>query len=331
MREALWYEKLGKEKVRCLLCPHRCRLAPGRKGICGVRENQGGKLFTSNYGWCGAYAFDPVEKKPLYHFFPGKTILSVGTKGCNFRCEFCQNWELSQGDPDLFPLVPEALVKTLADRKDPRCVGVAYTYSEPIVWYEFVQTSARLVAEAGFKNVLVTNGFVADKPWEELLPFIDALNIDVKGFNPHFYRKVVHGEYLPVLKSAEKAKKMGCHVEITNLLIPGLNDKEEEIQALVDWIATSLGPEVPLHFSRYFPQYKLNLPPTPLATLKKAKEIAASKLFYVYLGNVPSEENTFCPQCRELLIRRRGWEVAVVGLRGNCCVRCGRPAEIIQN
>ncbi|MDN5347831.1 MAG: pyruvate formate lyase activating enzyme [Clostridia bacterium] len=325
---AAYYVKLPENKVQCRLCPHSCVLGPGQRGICRVRENVEGELETHNYGLCSSLALDPIEKKPLYHFYPGSTILSVGTVGCNFRCEFCQNWEISQAEPEVTAVNPEELVRQ-AIRVD--SLGLAYTYSEPIVWFEFVLETSRLVREAGLKNVLVTNGFIRPEPLSELLEWTDALNIDVKGFNREFYRRVVHGNYEPVLRTAEAARARGCHVEITTLLVTGLNDNLDELEELVQWVKETLGEDTPLHFSRYFPQYKMNLPPTPLATLRKAWEMAKEYLHYVYIGNVhiPEANNTYCPTCGNLTIRRSGWAVTMPGLKGNRCASCGEILAVM--
>ncbi|MGI6552637.1 MAG: AmmeMemoRadiSam system radical SAM enzyme [Clostridia bacterium] len=331
MHEAQWYRSGEGGRVLCDLCPHCCQLAPGQKGICRVRENHQGKLVTRNYALCSPLALDPIEKKPLYHFFPGSTILSTGTVGCNFRCQFCQNWQLAHGEPSLTPLEPGELTRIARREKDRGCIGIAYTYSEPLVWYEYVLEEARISHEQGLKNVLVTNGFINEEPLEKLLPVIDAFNIDVKAFNRDFYRKLVKGDYRPVLRTAQKAREAGCHVEVTNLLVPGLNDGEEEIRRLVDWLAGTLGPDTPLHFSRYFPHYQLDLPPTPLETLAKAKELAEDKLRYVYLGNAPQLDgsDTYCPHCGEKVIGRSGYWVNLKGLDGNHCRYCRALLPII--
>lgn len=330
MREAKYYVKLEEDKVECRLCPHTCRLGPGRRGICRVRENREGRLFTRNYGLCSSLALDPIEKKPLYHFYPGHFILSAGTVGCNFGCEFCQNWEIAHGEPEVVEITPEYLVE---EAKRLKSVGLAYTYSEPIVWFEFVLDTARMARDAGLKNVLVTNGFIRTEPLRELLPVIDALNIDVKGFSREFYRHIVHGDYEPVLRTAVQAKEAGCHVEITTLLVTGLNDKLDELEELVKWILAELGKDTPLHFSRYFPRYKLKQPPTPLETMQRAWEMACRYLNYVYLGNVeaPQANNTYCPQCGNLVIRRQGYRVSFPGLvTPGYCRQCGTQIAIIM-
>ncbi|MGI6647535.1 MAG: AmmeMemoRadiSam system radical SAM enzyme [Bacillota bacterium] len=331
MREALYYEARTENKVKCLLCPRECLLAPGKAGVCRIRENRDGRLYTRNYGRASACALDPIEKKPLYHFHPGSTILSLGTFGCNFGCRFCQNWSIAQAEPSTIKLRPEQVIQALLEAAEPyRCIGLAFTYSEPLVWYEYVQETAEQGQRAGFKNVLVTNGFIQEQPLKELLPLIDALNIDVKAFTNEFYRHWCRGSLKPVLRTVELAV-VQCHVELTTLLIPGLNDSAEEIKDLVTWVA-GLSPDIPLHFSRYFPNYQLNLPATPVSTMERAYEIAREQLNYVYLGNLPGNQrsNTACPQCSQLLVERNGYQTEVVGLSGQACANCGQLIPIIR-
>lgn len=286
MHEAMYYRSLENGVVICELCPRDCVIKPGQKGFCRVRENRDGVLEALNYGKYTVAAIDPVEKKPLYHFYPGSSILSVGTFGCNFHCGFCQNWQIAHQATEGESVSAETLVTWALAAAKKGSIGVAYTYSEPLMWYEFILEAAKQVQKVGQKNVLVTNGFINPEPFKRLLPYIDALNIDVKGFTEEFYRKIVKGKLEPVLATAEAAYQAGKHVEITTLLIPGLNDSKEEVEKLVCWISEKLGPEVPLHFSRYFPNYQLDLPSTPIKTLQSAQEIALKKLNYVYLGNV---------------------------------------------
>lgn len=331
MREALYYEKKEQELAACRLCPKLCTIREGKSGFCRVRKNRAGTLYAANYGEVTSYGMDPIEKKPLYHFYPGALILSLGTVGCNLRCGFCQNWSIAHGNPDTVSVTPEQAVE-MARRQVAggyENAGIAYTYSEPLMWYEFVLDTARLAARAGLKNVLVTNGYVNETPLRALLPYIDAMNIDVKGFTNDFYRKRCAGSLEPVLRTVAIACRE-CHVELTNLLVTGLNDTAEEIGRLVDWIA-SLDREIPLHFSRYFPNFETDLPPTPLETLKRAEAIARQKLAYVYLGNAPElgGQDTCCPDCGEKLIRRTGYTVRVTGLEGGACRRCGREINIV--
>ncbi|MCX5666461.1 MAG: radical SAM protein [Candidatus Omnitrophica bacterium] len=262
MKEALYYEKSGSKKVRCRLCPYECTIPPGGKGACGIRQNVDGILYSLIYGKTTGISLDPIEKKPLYHYHPGEEILSLGTRGCNLHCDFCQNWHVSQVvDAPMENITSEEVVKKA---KELGSFGIAYTYNE--------------------KNVLVTNGFVNKAPLEEMLPYIDAMNIDLKAFDEDFYVKVCKGRLKPVLDTIKISAK-ACHIELTNLIIPTLNDSEGSVRKMVDWIYDNLGPEVPLHLSRYFPCYKMNLPPTPIETLKRAEKIAKEKLKYVYIGN----------------------------------------------
>ena len=282
MKEALYWEKTDGA-VHCLLCPHDCKIVNGITGVCGVRQNINGKLYSLVYGETTSVSLDPIEKKPLYHYHPGESILSLGTKGCNFKCPFCQNWAISQ---DLDVPTQKVTSRWVTDKaKECKSFGIAYTYNEPFIWYEFVLETAKLAKEEGLENVLVTNGFVNPKPLEEMLPFIGAMNIDLKSIDDGFYRKYCKGAIEPVLHTLKRSVK-ACHVELTNLVIPGLNDSEENFSRLVDWIYDNAGADVPLHFSRYFPCYKLDQPLTSKETLEKAYEIAKKKLKNVHLGNI---------------------------------------------
>lgn len=323
MKEALFYQSLDDNKVRCLLCPRECLIGEEQAGFCRVRVNREGKLVTESYGVCASYALDPIEKKPLYHFYPGRTIFSLGSYGCNFRCQFCQNWRIAQEKPELIDISPEAVVETTL-RQGHDCIGIAYTYNEPLTWYEFVLETAQQAREAGLKNVLVTNGYVQEEPLRKILPYIDALNIDVKAYNEDFYRSICCGGFSPVLRTVEIAAAE-AHVELTTLVIPGLNDNQAELEALIDWVA-GINPQIPLHFSRYFPQYRMDRPRTPMETLVRAREMALKKLDYVYIGNLGMEEyeHTYCPECGLVLIKRSWYDTSIAGLQGNSCTRCGR-------
>lgn len=282
-KEASYYQKLKSGKVQCLLCPKNCIIACGDQGNCGTRKNIDGTLYSLIYGKTTGLYIDPIEKKPLYHFHPGESILSLGTRGCNLACTFCQNWQISQ-NPDAYlqDISMEDVVSEALSRKN---FGIAYTYNEPFIWYEFVRDTAILAKENGIENVLVTNGYVNIKPLEELLPLIGAMNIDLKAMDDEFYRSTCQATLKPVLNTIKRAKQ-STHVELTNLIIPTLNESDEQIRKLVDWIFNNTGSDTPLHLSRYFPCYKLNLPPTSVETLKRAQMIAEKKLKYVYLGNV---------------------------------------------
>ncbi|MCL4425976.1 MAG: AmmeMemoRadiSam system radical SAM enzyme [Firmicutes bacterium] len=331
MQEALFYEKLAEGRVQCRLCPQQCRIAPGRHGICRVRKNVDGTLYSTNYGQTTSYAVDPTEKKPLYHFYPGSYLFSLGTLGCNFRCDFCQNWQISQQDAPAETLLPREALRLSEEvwRREPRTIGIAYTYSEPSVWYEYVLDTARLARATGLKNVLVTNGYIEREPLAELLPVVDAMNVDVKAFSDDYYRRVCGGHLDPVLRTVEQAHQAGVHVEVTTLVVPALNDSDEEIGALVEWLA-EVGEEIPYHLSRYFPNYQMDLPATPTTTLKRLRDLASQKLRYVYVGNLPSEgNNTYCYSCGALLLRRDGLGVAESHLRdGHRCPRCGVEIDI---
>lgn len=270
---------------------------------------------------------DPIEKKPLYHFYPGRQILSLGAIGCNLSCQFCQNYHLVEGKVPLDNLTPEQAVRLA---REDNSVGIAYTYNEPLIWFEYVLDTARIAREEGLKNVLVTNGLINPKPLEELLPFIDAMNIDLKSIRDEFYRRLCGGFRDPVLKNIERSNQ-ACHIELTNLLITGTNDSTEEIRELIDYVA-SLDRDIPLHFSRYFPHYQLSMPSTPVDKLMEAYELAKEKLNYVYLGNLWSAEggNTYCPKCKALLIQREGYSTRIIDLKGRRCQKCGGEVKIVN-
>jgi len=322
MKEALFYRLIDEDKgiIQCLLCPKECKIKENQVGFCRARKNIQNKLYSLIYGRISSWGMDPIEKKPLYHFFPGTTVLSLGTIGCNFSCSFCQNWTISQESIErvrVEELSPERAVELALKNHSP---GISYTYSEPLIWYEYVLDTAKLARKNHLKNILVTNGFINPQPFQELLPYIDALNIDLKSFRDSFYRKYCQANLFPVLQTIDLAKS-SAHVEITNLLIPGLNDGEEEVKELVDWIAAR-GKNIPLHFSRYFPSYRMNIEATPLSTLYRARDIAQKELKYVYLGNIWDEEanNTYCGNCKRLLIRRTGYHIHNLGIdqQGRC-------------
>ena len=283
MHEALYYERLEKKRVQCHLCPYNCFINEGGRGQCGVRINKGGVLYSEVYGRTTSIALDPIEKKPLFHYHPGEYILSLGTKGCNFHCDFCQNWHISQElDAPTEEITSEGAV---AKAKELRSFGIAYTYNEPFIWYEFVLDTAKLARKNGLENVLVTNGYVNMEPLEEMLPYIQAMNVDLKSFDEEFYTRICKGRLRPVLDVIERSAR-SCHVELTNLIIPTLHDSPETIKRMVDWIADNVGPKTVLHLSRYFPCYKMTLPATPVETMRRAEEIARRRLDHVYLGNV---------------------------------------------
>jgi pyruvate formate lyase activating enzyme len=335
--EALYYKKLEGDKILCQLCPNLCKIAPGKKGRCNVRKNIAGKLYTLNYGLTTTGSKDPIEKKPLYHFLPGTCAYSFGTVGCNLFCQFCQNWHIARGTPEeldyaLVHLSPEAAAK---EAKKTSCQSVAYTYNEPFIWYEWILATAKKVKENKQKNILVTNGYVEEAPLRQIAPFIDAANIDIKG-DEDFYQelcKVSHHE--TVLRTAKIMKEQHIHVEITNLLIPGKNDSTEQLENLAKFVVQELGSDVPLHFSRYFPNYKLSIPPTPVETLHKAREIAEKAgVEHIYLGNLHSNEgnDTLCKNCGATLIKRRGYFIDIQNLDASgACKKCNTPSGIVTS
>lgn len=282
---AMYFNKIEASKVHCYLCPHNCVINPDKLGACRARKNIEGKLYSLNYGKITSIALDPIEKKPLFRFKPGSKILSAGTFGCNLKCSFCQNWAIAHVDADTYDITPESLVYKAKELVPDGNIGIAYTYNEPSIWYEFVYDTARLAREAGLSNVLVTNGFIGKEAMLELLPYIDAMNIDVKAYTENFYNEVCKGTLENVKETVELVAGK-CHVEITTLVIPTLNDALPEISDMAKWIS-SISSEIPLHLSRYFPNYKLqNIPPTPKETLVECRKEALKYLEYVYLGNV---------------------------------------------
>jgi pyruvate formate lyase activating enzyme len=274
-------------------------------------------------------AIDPIEKKPLYHFHPGTQILSTGPNGCNMRCQCCQNWTISQEESPTDFVTPEDLVR-VASREN--SVGIAYTYTEPLIWYEYVLDTAKIARQNNLANVLVTNGYIHEEPLKQLLPHIDAMNVDLKSMDDDFYRKICKAKLPAVLRAIELAHQNKIHVEITNLLIPTLNDSEEQIQELVDFVA-GLSDRIPVHFSRYFPCYQMDLPPTPMQSLQNAFLLAKRKLKYVFIGNayIPNTSNTYCAECNNLLINRNGYHTAVVGIKEKKCVNCGTAVDVVTN
>jgi len=308
-----------------------CLIQPGQSGECRVRINIDGVLRSVVYGYPCSIAIDPVEKKPLFHFLPGTSILSIATVGCNLHCRNCQNWEISQANPEddglppAYVCPPEKLV-VLTGRNN--CRSLAYTYTDPVVYYEYTYDSAKLARQAGIRNVLVTAGYINAEPWKKLLQYVDAANIDLKGISEDFYRSVCSATLKPVQNALVLAKASGIHVEVTNLVIPTLNDEPDQIRELAHWVKVNLGAETPLHFSGFYPRYKMrNLPPTSLKTLETARQIAISEgLDYVYIGNVASAEgqNTYCPGCKKLLIQRSGYRILQNRLKDGNCPDCQR-------
>ena len=327
IKEALFYEPQSDGKVRCSLCPHTCLIGDGRRGICGVRENRQGKLIALTYERPASIQMDPIEKKPLYHFCPGSEILSLGSVGCNLSCGFCQNWSLVSS-PLPHATLPPNEVPALAKKHG--SIGVAWTYNEPFIWYEYIIDAGRLVREAGLANVLVTNGFVNPDPLREMLPLIDAMNIDLKSINDSFYKRNCKGRVDPVRETILLSAD-ACLVEVTNLLVTGENDSEDDIRRLVDFIA-SISEDIPLHLSRYFPHRSFHARPTDPETLGRAYEIARESLRYVYVGNVILDvgNDTVCPHCGTLLVERRGYRTEVRGLVDDTCAACRAKLNFVH-
>ena len=324
---AVYWSARADGRVACELCPQRCVIPDGQRGLCRLRENRGGELWASGYGQLVAAHVDPIEKKPLYHFHPGADVLSVGPNGCNLRCRGCQNADISQESAPTDSVSPEALVRLARDNRSP---GIAYTYTEPLIWFEYMRDACRAARAAGLYNVAVTNGYVEEAPARELAEWLDAANVDVKSLDESFYADYCGASLAPVLRTCEIFKRH-LHLEVTYLLVTGLNDGEEAVTAFVRWVADHLGPDTPVHFSRYFPRYKMDAPATPVHHLLRAKELADRDLYYVYLGNIAGVggNDTFCPRCAHLLIRREGYRADVVGVSGGKCAACGRPTEVV--
>ena len=324
MKEALFYKALKNKIAQCQLCPHFCVLKNGERGKCGVRENKNGKLFSLVYEKPCSLAFDPIEKKPFYHFLPGQRALSIATVGCNLKCKHCQNYEISQTKEIIGKeMKPEQIIKIA---KEQNIKIISYTYTEPAIFYEYMLDIAKLAHKNGISNIYHSNGYLNQKPLEELIPYLDGANVDLKGFSEDFYKDITGGTLAPVLNTLKTLKKNGVWLEITNLVIPTKNDTEKMIKDMCEWIKNELGCEVPVHFSRFYPQYKLqNLSPTPIETLQKAAKIARkTKLLYIYIGNVPGikEESTYCPKCKKILIERKGYDVRQINIIDGKCKFC---------
>lgn len=329
IRDARYWEALDNQRVRCELCPRRCIVASGQRGYCRVRENQDGQYKTLVYGRLTAMNNDPIEKKPLFHFLPGTTALSVSTSGCNVKCKFCQNWNLAQSNPEDLNfryVAPEELVKTAERYSIPT---IAYTYNEPTVFTEYVLDTASIGREHGIRNVNISNGFINQTPLRDLCGVLDAIKIDFKAFSENFYRDMVSGSMKPVLDTMVTIKSQGVWLEMVNLVIPTLNDSRSEIEKMCKWIIANLGADVPLHFTRFHPDYLLqNLPPTPVKTLDMAYQIAKDAgIHYVYVGNVPGHihENTVCPDCGAELIVRKGYTILKNSIKDGRCPHCNAP------
>jgi pyruvate formate lyase activating enzyme len=330
IKEAMLWAPLEGGKVACALCSHRCAIAPTKTGICAVRTNNGGKLVTLVYGEVIAAHVDPIEKKPLYHFYPGSKALSIAAPGCNFRCSFCQNWQISQaprrkdGGLGAEPFAPEDIVRTARGQG---CRSISYTYTEPTIFFEYAYDTARLAKAAGLANNFVTNGYMTAEALTAIRPYLDAANVDLKAFRDETYRKVCGARLEPVLETIRLMRKLGVWVEVTTLVVPGLNDGDEELAAIARFIA-GVDAEIPWHISRFHPDFEYtDAQPTPVKTLRKACEIGKKAgLRYLYVGNTQGEsEDTLCPKCGASLVRRRGFFVAENRIAGGACPSCGHP------
>lgn len=324
-----YFTPLGGGAVQCELCPRHCHMEPGERGFCRVRENQGGKCYTLVYGNPCVIHLDPIERKPFFHVLPGTTSLSLATAGCNFDCKFCQTWEISQASPEDVYSYDLPADRVIQKTRETGARSIAYTYVEPVIFCEYMLDIGPPAKRAGLLRVVHSNGFINPDPLRDLCDVLDAANIDLKGFTESFYRDLCLGELAPVLETLKILKQEKIHVEITNLLIPLKNDEMSLVRDMCLWIIRELGADTPVHFSRFYPLHKLrNLPPTPVSTLEQARAVALSTgLEYVYIGNVPGHEgeNTFCPHCKKLIIRRSGYMIGEVHLTDGRCGFCGKP------
>jgi pyruvate formate lyase activating enzyme len=320
--KARYWEPFEGDKIKCKLCPRECIIPKGNRGFCFVRENIDGELILTTYGRSSGFCIDPIEKKPLYHFLPGSEVFSVGFVGCNLRCPFCQNYHISQDTKaSVRRYTPEDLIQ---QAQDSDCPSIAYTYSEPVIFYEYLYDTAVAARNANIGNVIVSNGFIQKEPLIRLCQQLTAVKIDLKGFTEKFYQEICRGRLKPVLDTLATLRDLGIWYEIVVLLVPTLNDSQQEIQAMTRWIAKELGADVPVHFSRFQPMYKLvNLPPTPVKTLEMARNTALDAgLCFVYIGNVPGHagENTYCPNCHQIAVQRAGYRILNVAIdeTGHC-------------
>jgi len=329
MKEASFYEKKDEKRVHCFLCRHNCIVADGKRGLCGVRQNREGVLYSLVYGLPCAYHVDPIEKKPLFHFYPGSRAFSVATAGCNFRCLHCQNHDISQGPREENRVFGEKMTpgEIVAQAAASQCTSISYTYTEPTIFFEYAFDIARLAREKGIANNFVTNGYIEEAPLRSIAPYLDAANIDLKGFSDSFYRDVCGARLAGVLDSIRLHRELGIWIELTTLVIPGHNDSEEELRSIARFIATELGVEVPWHVSAFYPTYKLlDAEPTSPRALTRARQIGIDEgLRYVYEGNVPGSggENTYCHNCHKMVIGRYGYTINEYNLKGGSCKFCG--------
>ncbi len=327
--EARYYKKHPDREVECILCPRYCRLGDKERGYCGVRENNGGTYYTLVYGKACTMNIDPIEKKPFFHFLPRTKSLSIATAGCNVNCKFCQNWQISQVRPEQvrhFDLPPQALVNAALQFN---CPSISYTYTEPVVFFEYMYDTAKEARRKKVRSCVVTGGHINPEPLLDLTRVVDAIKIDLKAYSEEFYKSYVRGELKPVLEAIKIVHQSGVWLEVVYLVIPKLNDNMEEIRAMCRWMRKEIGADVPLHFSRFHPMYLIkNLPPTPVSTLERAREVALEEgLHYVYIGNVPGHkaESTFCPSCQNLIIQRIGFDVEKIELENGKCRFCQTP------
>jgi len=321
------YKKLSGEKVQCILCAHRCIIRSGKFGFCGIRQNINGTLYTYTYAAAAAAHIDPIEKKPLYHFFPGSSAFSVAAPGCNFRCPFCQNWQISQQSMnngnkiESAELLPADIVE---NAKHNHCKNISYTYTEPTIFFEYAYDTAKIAKKNGIYNSFITNGYMTEEALRTIHPYLDAANIDLKAFKDTSYKKICKASLNPVLDTMRLMKKLGIWIEITTLVVPGMNDSTEELRDIAAFIA-GISKDIPWHISRFYPDYNYtDIPPTPLETLKKAESIGKEQgLIYIYIGNVFEEgENTYCPNCGKLLIKRTGFTVMENYIENSRCRHC---------
>ncbi len=333
--EALHYEKMEGKKVTCKLCPKECRVADSERGYCGVRENIDGVYKTLVYGRPCSLHVDPIEKKPLFHYMPGTSAFSLATAGCNMECKFCQNWDISQFRPEqirMFDLPPKATAQLA---KETRSQTIAYTYSEPVIFYEYMFDTAVAAKQMGIGSVMISNGYIQEEPFRKLLPHLTGVKIDFKAFTEKFYEETCSGELKPVLKALEIIREMNVWLELVVLIIPTLNDSDKENRDMAKWIKEHLGPDIPVHLTRYHPMYKIkNIPSTPVNTLERLRKIMREEgLHYIYIGNVPGHpaENTHCPNCDEMLIRRLGYRIMMEGMENGKCKKCGTKIAGVWN
>ncbi len=326
VKEARHYKKLEALRVECQLCPRRCQVADQERGYCGVRENRGGTYYTLVHSRSCTYNVDPIEKKPLFHFLPGTDAFSIATAGCNMECKFCQNWNISQYRPEQIQSIYLPPERLLEGCRQSGAKSLAFTYSEPVVFYEYMFDAAAAAKPAGIHPVMISNGYIEPKAMEELAPQLSGVKIDLKAFTEKFYGETCSAELKPVLQTLEQLKQLGLWFEIVVLIVPTLNDDEQEIKQMTAWIAEKLGVEVPVHFSRYHPTYKIqNIPPTPTRTMEHAHQIAKQQgLQYVYLGNVPGHpaESTYCPKCGGVVVGRYGYHITANNLKDGKCKEC---------